>query len=83
MYYYLKIYNIILFKGNNVFLFHYVPLGALYLSNEATTGPYFNLQDLYLSFWFYWGLTPQQQAGSYQGGEISFLVEETVAPHLL
>ena len=32
----------------------------------------------------YWGLTPQQQPGSYQGGEnddeISFLVEETGVP---
>ena len=30
----------------------------------------------------YWGLTPQQQPGSYQGGEnddeVSFLVEETM-----
>ena len=28
----------------------------------------------------YWGLTPQQQPGSYQGGEINFLVEETGVP---
>ena len=33
----------------------------------------------------YWGLTPQHQPGSYQGGEndddeISFLVEETGVP---
>ena len=36
-------------------------------------------------FLVYWGLMPQQQPGSYQGGgndddEISFLVEETGVP---
>ena len=25
------------------------------------------------SFWFYWGLTPQQQPGSYQGGEMMMM----------
>ena len=28
--------------------------------------PFFRL----VWFWFYWGLTPQQQPGSYQGGEM-------------
>ena len=32
--------------------------------------------------WFHWGLTPQQQPGSYQGDDddISFLMEETRVP---
>ena len=38
----------------------------------------------FLLLFFYWGLTPQQQSGSYQGGEMMtksvFLVEETGVP---
>ena len=40
--------------------------------------------DVDMQDWFglvYWGLTPQQQPGSYQGDDkISFLVEETGVP---
>ena len=45
--------------------------GTIYQQNFGTA----------MGFLVYWGLTPQQQPGSYQGGddddEISFLVEET------
>ena len=49
-------------------------------SNRTINGSY---GDIGISL-VYWGLTPQQQPGSYQGGEMMmksvFLVEETGVP---